>query len=345
MSSTPSNDARLSSANGAARARPWRRARRRPTRPSPLIATICCARTSSGLRGIARRLDLRPSCIARATAAQATRSPRNFGKMTPSLTAPTWWPAAADALQAAGDRRRRLDLDRPDRWRPCRCRARATRWRRARGSCPAFSASSISTRCARAIEPWCARTSVSPASSLSAPASRSARRRLLTKMQRRAVRANELEQPRMDRRPDRRAPAPRRRPLGPCRRRHVLDRHFDVSRALRHVLDAAPRRASVERACVAPASTIVDRPRPLTPARWRRGLAAAEEARDLVERPLRGRQADALQAARRASASSRSSESARCAPRLVGTSAWISSMMTVSTERERLARACDVSSR
>ena len=49
-------------------------------------------------------------------------------------------------------------------------------------SAPAFSRSSISTRCGRAIEPWCERTSVSPASSLRAPASRSASRRLLTKM-------------------------------------------------------------------------------------------------------------------------------------------------------------------
>ena len=46
-------------------------------------------------------------------------------------------------------------------------------------SLPALSSSSISTRCSRAIEPWCARTSVSPASSLSRPASRSHSRRLL----------------------------------------------------------------------------------------------------------------------------------------------------------------------
>ncbi len=47
---------------------------------------------------------------------------------------------------------------------------------------PALSRSSTSTRCGRAIDPWCERTSVSPASSLSAPASRSASRRLLTKI-------------------------------------------------------------------------------------------------------------------------------------------------------------------
>ena len=49
-------------------------------------------------------------------------------------------------------------------------------------------------------------------------------------------------------------------------------------------------------------------------------------------------------AAARAMRSRRSSDSARCAPRFVDTSAWISSMITVSTER-RLSRAFDVSSR
>ena len=41
---------------------------------------------------------------------------------------------------------------------------------------------------------------------------------------------------------------------------------------------------------------------------------------------------------RPASSSSRSSDSARCAPRLVATSAWISSTMTVSTGRQHRAR-------
>src|SRR6266511_2902602 len=36
------------------------------------------------------------------TTAASTRSPRNFGKMTPRLTAPTWWPARLEVL---------LDLD------------------------------------------------------------------------------------------------------------------------------------------------------------------------------------------------------------------------------------------
>ena len=50
------------------------------------------------------------------------------------------------------------------------------------GSRPDLRSSSIRSRCSRAIEPWCAWTSSSPASSLSAPARRSARRREFTKM-------------------------------------------------------------------------------------------------------------------------------------------------------------------
>ena len=49
------------------------------------------------------------------------------------------------------------------------------------GRRPALSSSSISRRCSRAMLPWWARTSSSPASSLSRWASRSLRRRLLVK--------------------------------------------------------------------------------------------------------------------------------------------------------------------
>ena len=77
----------------------------------------------------------------------------------------------------------------------------------------------------------------------------------------------------------------------------------------------------------------------------RRALDAAEEAGHFVERPLRGGQPDALQAGRRSqSAASRSIDNIRWAPRLVGTSAWISSMMTVSIERSA-SRAFEVRSR
>ena len=74
------------------RGAPCRTARRHPSLRWPP------SRRSAG-RG--RRADCedsgcfrsRPSCIARVTAAQATRSPRNLGTITPRLAAPMVWPA------------------------------------------------------------------------------------------------------------------------------------------------------------------------------------------------------------------------------------------------------------
>ena len=74
------------------------------------MATICWARTSRGLRG--KRVDsMWPSCMARVTAAQATRSARYLGKRCLRSTASDLVAGAADALHAAGDGGRRLDLD------------------------------------------------------------------------------------------------------------------------------------------------------------------------------------------------------------------------------------------
>ena len=85
-----------------------------------------------------------------------------------------------DALEPAGDRHRRLDLD--DEVDGAHVDAQLERaGGHEPGSRPSLSASSISSRCSRASEPWWARTSSSPASSLSWSARRSARRRLLVK--------------------------------------------------------------------------------------------------------------------------------------------------------------------
>ena len=73
-------------------------------------------------------------------------------------------------------------------------------------------------------------TSGSPASSLSAPASRSASRRLLTNSSVDWCVANQLQQPGMDGRPDRRRASGRRSRLGTSSAetaRHVLDRNVD----------------------------------------------------------------------------------------------------------------------
>ena len=139
------------------------------------------------------------SCIARVTAAQATRSPRNFGKMMPRLGSSMRVAGSSDALHAAGDRRRRLDLD--DEIDGPHVDAELERRRGdERRDLAGFQRSSISIRCARAIEPWCARTSGSPASSFSAAGQPLGDRRLLTKISVDRCALNQLEQPRMDRR-------------------------------------------------------------------------------------------------------------------------------------------------
>src|SRR3954451_23119628 len=86
---------------------------------SAQIATMCCASTSSGLRGICVS-SISPARIRCATTADSSRSARNFGKMRPRETSPREGPGgaarrrargAADPRQAASDRLRRLDLD------------------------------------------------------------------------------------------------------------------------------------------------------------------------------------------------------------------------------------------
>ena len=75
----------------------------------------------------------------------------------------------------------------------------------------------------------------------------------------------------------------------------------------------------IERAAVADVDDGRQRPR-----------RAGEQPAHLLDRPLRRRQPDALERAARRSASRRSSDSARCAPRLSCATAWISSTITVS---------------
>ncbi len=91
MPRTPSSTSRVSVSYGAAR---FATASSSSTvqRSMTVIATICWARTSSGLRGM-RVVSIAPSCIRRVTIAHSSRSPRYFGKMMPLLGAPTWWPA------------------------------------------------------------------------------------------------------------------------------------------------------------------------------------------------------------------------------------------------------------
>ena len=213
---------------------------------------------------------------------------------------------------------------------------------------PALSRSSTSLRAARASEPWCERTSGSPASSFSAPASRSARRRLLTKSSVELVRSNQLEQPRMNRRPDRRrATGPLRggptrhdrrpRPVGPClrpaprsaaRAAFFSDGVDDGDRAI----GRRPCRSSVNSSWSSASTSstgCTSRFRDDAGLRWARlrarraRLGAAEKPRHFVERALRRREADALQRSR--------SGRARSAP--------VAAKRLESLERQREVRA------
>ena len=197
------------------------------------------------------------------------------------------------------------------------------------GRRPSLRRSSISRRCSRASEPWCARTSSSPASSLRRSASRSASRRLLTKTI-------------VERWPgSARAGADGSRP----------DR-VALARAPRpsHPTAARDGSGSPARPCPRPAHDLqLERLR----TRRRRSSPDAAAVR-LARRPGSGRPrsggaawptARCAAAAARASAASRSSDSARCAPRLVPARAWISSTMTRSTPTQRPRAPAEVSIR
>ena len=144
------------------------------------MATICCASTSRGFFGTSVR-SISPLRMRSTSTAHSSRSPRNFGKMRPTLGASTWCPA------------------RPTRWSPRATDFGDSTWmtrstapismpssnelvQTSPGSSPAFSRSSMSRRCSRETDPWCARRSSSPAISFRRAARRSARRRLFTKI-------------------------------------------------------------------------------------------------------------------------------------------------------------------
>ena len=162
------------------------------------------------------------------------------------------------------------------------------------GSSPAFSSSSTFVRSSRASEPWCARAisagadpSARPPSSCAASsfrrsATRSAERRLLTKTIVEWCSRTSSQQLRVDRRPDRALVASPAGSAGSPRR--IGCRPGGVRREPGSVIDStgtSMRRSSGLR--WPPASTIVTSP-----------AGADEEAADLLERALRGAQADPL---------------------------------------------------
>ena len=111
----------------------------------------------------------------------------------------------------------------------------------------------------------------------------------------------------------------------------VGQRWHDSSRSSRARACPRPARRPAGRApCATPASTSrISRPVPAT------------NRADLLERSLRRRQPDPLERCASTSCSSRSRDSARCAPRFVPATACTSSRITVSIPRS-VSRACDV---
>ncbi len=186
---------------------------------------------------------------------------------------------------------------------------------------PPLRASSTSTRCSRASEPWCARVRFSPASSLSAPARRSAERRLLTNtIVERCVRMRSSSTGWIEGQIEAMSPAARSSRGPPTTARSSTGTMTSRSSCLRTPASTTATSRGVPGASKPP-----------------RNRATSSSGRWVADRPIRWN-------GRPVSASRRSSESMRWAPRLVAATEWISSRMTVWTPR-RVSRAEDVSSR
>ncbi len=363
MSSTPDRAESGSEANGAAR---------RTSAPMPstghsstaAMATICCASTSSGLRGM-RSSSMAPARIRSATTVAASRSPRNFGNRTPRETSSTRCPArptrcrppATDGGDSTCTTRSTAPMSIPS----SRLDVATTQ-----GSRPSLSSVSIRARSLLDTEPWWARATTLPAPLLcpdwpitsagTGPAGAPA-------------------PPRSARPPPRRAPASsfnRAHSRSATRRelQNTIDERCDStrSRTLSSTcgqIDARPlAAASSDRDGATPASSSVmsstgtamrssrfgacggatmaagsgrtPSPPATCPAPPRKE-ATSSAGRTVADRPMRC-------AGRSRSASRRSRLSARWAPRFVPASACTSSTITVSTPASP-ARACDVSTR
>ena len=208
------------------------------------------------------------------------------------------------------------------------------------GSFPDFSASSISMRCERAMDPWCACTSVSPASSLSAAAMRSASRRELTKMSvERCARISSSRRGWMAGQIDARDGADEAGPVGMSMEGSPSLAISSTGTSTRNAscFFSAVSMITTVRSCVGVAASAA---RPTaeaavaTPPRYR---ATSSRGFCVADSPMR---CGGLSQRR----ARRSSEIARCAPRLFGTSACTSSTITVCRPRS-VSRAFDVNIR
>ena len=253
----------------------------------------------------------------RATTAHSSRSARNLGKMRPLAVSPTPWPErpirCSPAVTDLGDSTCSTRSTAPMSM-PSSSEDVATR----HGSSPALSCSSTTSRSSRASEPWWAR-----AIGVVARRARSSRRR------------------------------------EPLRRAAVVDED-DRRAVLAHLAGAAPGRSRARSTCASPPARRTGRGRgPSAPARpstrpgtWilrssglrvpvstivhvrfgpTRKRPTSSSGFCVADSPIRCRSVPACSA-------SRSSVSARCAPRLVCATAWISSTITCSAPSKIVAR-------
>ena len=217
----------------------------------------------------------------RTTIADSSRSPRYFGKILPVLGSPTWWPARpmrcrpreTEPGDSTSTTRSTVPMSMPS------SRLLVATMPRSR---PALRSDSTCSRCSRDSDPWCARTSSSPASSLRCAASRSASAARVAEDDRGAVGADQLEHPRVHVRPDALVGFGTVEPERVRRSRPMPSECAPGS-----VMSSTGTMTSRSSSLREPASTIVTGRGPSV------GLAA-EEARDLVERALRRREPDAL---------------------------------------------------
>ncbi len=258
-----------------------------------------------------------------AAAAHATRSWRCLGRSTPFGTPPTPWharpmrcsPEATLSGASSCTTRSTSPMSIPSSRDDVATMARSS---------PRFRRDSRTARFSRAREPWWARAVSSPVMSFTAVAMRSAMRRLFTKTivdrcarTRSAMRAWRPGQALLRREPSPSSPSV-----------------FGSSAS--GAGTGSTTRCKVFRA---PASTMATG-RGVLPSKPPSKRATSSSGRWVALRPMRCSRG----ASRGRSASSRSRETARCTPRLVGTSAWISSTITVSTVAS-VSRAADVSIR
>ena len=333
------------------------------------IATICCARTSSGLRGI-RMASSAPSRMRCAVTAAGTSSPRNVGNTIPRDTAPTWCPArptrcsplATDGGDPTCTTRSMAPMSMPSSSELVATTA---------GSSPALSSDSVRVRSARLIEPWCARARMVAACRVSMPtavpdcAGTAAARSVAgsgTSSPERSAQTSFIRAVRRS--------APRRELVNTSVDRCSATRSTTRSSTCGQIdgrgsgpaaapdrsrssgVTSVPRRSDRSGTGTTTSTTIflVDggwttvtaRPRSSGLRAPPRNSATASTGRTVADSPIRW--AGPGPPGWSSRASSRSSDTARWAPRLVPATAWISSTITVRTPASP-ARAPDVRTR